>query len=61
MKLVDTPVVDGHRHRRPGQYTVPSSGAALMNATIVQWRYGLTYGQNLFQNTAANIDSWRLR
>ena len=35
--------------------------AVLMNATIYQWRYGLAYGQDLFRNTAADIDSWRLR
>ena len=35
--------------------------AALLNATITQWRYGQAYASTLFQNTAANIDSWRLR
>jgi|SRR5579862_3803778 len=34
--------------------------AALLNATITQWRFGQAYGQSLFQNTAANIDTWRL-
>ena len=33
--------------------------ATLMNATIHQWRYGQAYGDGLFANTAANIDSWR--
>jgi hypothetical protein len=33
--------------------------ATLMNATIRQWRYGKAYGDDLFRNTAANIDNWR--
>ena len=32
-----------------------------MNATIHQWRYGQAYGDDLFRNTAANIDTWRPR
>ena len=35
--------------------------AMIMNATIYQWRYGQAYGEDLFRNTAANIDGWRLR
>ena len=35
--------------------------ASLMNAAITQWRWGQLYGQSLFQNTATNIDTWRLR
>ena len=35
--------------------------AALVNATIHQWRYGQTYGEDLFRNTAANIDGFRMR
>jgi hypothetical protein len=35
--------------------------AQLMNATIYQWRYGQSYGQDLFRNTAANIDGWRIQ
>jgi hypothetical protein len=35
--------------------------AGLVNATIHQWRYGQTYGEDLFRNTAANIDGWRMR
>jgi hypothetical protein len=34
---------------------------ALLNATIHQWRYGQAYGEDLFRNTAANIDGWRIR
>jgi hypothetical protein len=34
--------------------------AVLMNASIAQWRYGTAYGDGIFRNTAANIDSWRL-
>ena len=35
--------------------------ALLMNATIYQWRYGQAYGDDLFRNTAGNLDGWRLR
>jgi hypothetical protein len=35
--------------------------ADLMNATINQWRYGATYGQDLYSRTAADLDTWRLR
>ena len=35
--------------------------AGLINATLHQWRYGQSYGQDLFRNTAANIDGWRLQ
>ena len=30
-----------------------------MNATIYQWRYGQSYGADLFRNTAAAMDGWR--
>jgi hypothetical protein len=33
--------------------------ARLMNATIYQWRFGLTYGQDLFRATAADLETWR--
>jgi hypothetical protein len=33
--------------------------AVLMDATIYQWRYGRTYGDDLFRNTASNLDTWR--
>jgi hypothetical protein len=33
--------------------------AAVMNATIYQWRYGQAYGDDLFHNTASNLDAWR--
>jgi hypothetical protein len=46
-------VVDNTRRR--------DAETLLMNATIYQWRYGQTYGDALFQNTAANLDSWRLQ
>jgi hypothetical protein len=46
-------VVDNTRKR--------DAEAVVMNATIYQWRYGLAYGQDLFRNTAADIDGWRLR
>ena len=32
-----------------------------MNATIYQWRFGQGYGDELFRNTAAALDSWRQR
>jgi hypothetical protein len=35
--------------------------AAVMNATINQWRYGAAYGQTLYSRTAADLDTWRLR
>ena len=35
--------------------------AGLVNATIHQWRFGKAYGEDLFRNTASNIDTWRLR
>jgi len=33
--------------------------ALLINATIYQWRYGANYGQDLFRNTADDLDRWR--
>lgn len=33
--------------------------AALVNATIYQWRYGQAYGASLFRQTAADLDGWR--
>jgi hypothetical protein len=30
----------------------------VMNATINQWRYGQSYGQDMFSRTAADVDSW---
>lgn len=33
--------------------------ALLVNATIHQWRYGQSYGEDMFKNTAARVDSWR--
>jgi hypothetical protein len=33
--------------------------AAVMNATLRQWRYGQAYGEDLFSRTAENIDGWR--
>jgi hypothetical protein len=35
--------------------------AVLMNATIYQWRYGPSYGEDLFRNTTAALDGWRPR
>ena len=46
-------VVDNKRKR--------DTEAKLMNATINQWRYGGSYAQSMFSNTAANIDNWRVR
>ena len=31
----------------------------LINATIYQWRYGQSYGADLFHNTASNLDAWQ--
>ena len=33
--------------------------AMLMNATIYQWRFGQSYGDDLFRNTAAALDGWQ--
>jgi hypothetical protein len=33
--------------------------ARLMNATVYQWRFGSAYGQDLFRNTASDINTWR--
>ena len=35
--------------------------AMLMNATIYQWRFGQSYGDDLFRSTAASLDSWQQR
>ncbi|HYN09690.1 MAG TPA: hypothetical protein VES67_20075 [Vicinamibacterales bacterium] len=35
--------------------------AVLLNATIYQWRYGQGYGDDLFRNTATDLDGWRQR
>jgi hypothetical protein len=50
---VEELLVDNTRKRR--------TEAAVMNATITEWRYGQAYGQDLFRNTAADLDRWRLR
>lgn len=44
-------IVDNKRKR--------DSEAALMNATIHQWRYGQAYGADLFRSTASDLDTWR--
>jgi hypothetical protein len=44
-------IVDNTRRR--------DAEARLMNATIYQWRFGSAYGQDLFRNTAANVNGWR--
>jgi hypothetical protein len=51
LSTLEQAVVDNTRKR--------DTEATLMNATIHQWRYGQAYGDGLFANTAANIDSWR--
>jgi hypothetical protein len=33
--------------------------AQLMNAQLFQWRYGTTYGRDLFSRTASTLDTWR--
>lgn len=50
---LETLLVDGKRQR--------DAEAKLMNARITQWRYGATYGQDLFSRTASDLDSWRLQ
>ena len=53
MSALEQLVVANQRHR--------DAEAVLVNATIYQWRYGQAYGEDLFRNTATNIDGWRLR
>ena len=53
MSALEQLVVSNRRQR--------DAEAVLVNATIHQWRYGRSYGQDLFRNTAANIDGWRMR
>jgi hypothetical protein len=33
--------------------------AQIMDAHLFQWRYGASYGRDLFSRTAAALDSWR--
>ena len=51
LSALEQAIVDNKRKR--------DAEALLMNATIHQWRYGQSYGQDLFKNTAARVDSWR--
>jgi hypothetical protein len=51
LSLVEHAIVDNKRKR--------DAEATLMNGTIRQWRYGQSYGSDLFRHTAANIDGWR--
>jgi hypothetical protein len=44
-------IVDNKRKR--------DSEAALMNATIHQWRYGQAYGADLFRSTCSDLDTWQ--
>jgi hypothetical protein len=51
LSALEQSIVDNKRKR--------DTETTLMNATIRQWRYGKAYGDDLFRNTAANIDNWR--
>jgi hypothetical protein len=51
LSALEQSIVDNKRKR--------DAEAALMNATIRQWRYGEAYGDDLFSRTAVNIDNWR--
>ena len=51
LSSLEQQVIDAKRKR--------DAEARLMNATIYQWRYGRTYGADLFNNTAADLDGWR--
>ena len=51
LSALEQQVIDSKRKR--------DAEARLMNATIYQWRYGQTYGADLFSNTAADLDGWR--
>ena len=52
LNTVEQLIVDNTRKR--------GTEATVMDATIYQWRYGPAYGSDLFRNTAANLDTWRL-
>jgi hypothetical protein len=52
LNTVEQLIVDNTRKR--------GAEAALMDATIYQWRYGPAYGADLFRNTATNLDTWRM-
>ena len=51
LSALEQAVVDNKRKR--------DAEATLMNATIRQWRYGKSYGDDLYRHTAENIDGWR--
>lgn len=53
LNTVEQLLVDNTRKR--------DTEATVMDATIYQWRYGQPYGADLFRNTAADLDTWRLR
>jgi hypothetical protein len=44
-------IVDNKRKR--------DAEARLMNGTVNQWRYGQSYGTDLYSRTASDIASWR--
>lgn len=51
LSALEQAIVDNKRKR--------DAEALLMNATIHQWRYGQSYGQDMFKNTASHVDNWR--
>jgi hypothetical protein len=51
LTMLEQLIVDNTRKR--------DAEARLMNATIYQWRFGSAYGQDLFRNTAAKVNTWR--
>lgn len=53
LNTVEQLLVDNTRKR--------DTEVTVLDATIYQWRYGQAYGADLFRNTAADLDTWRLR
>jgi hypothetical protein len=51
MHILEQLVVQNKRSR--------DAEAQLMDAHLFQWRYGSTYGRDLFSRTAAGLDGWR--
>ena len=51
MHILEQLVVQNKRSR--------DAEAQLMDAHLFQWRYGTTYGRDLFSRTAAGLDGWR--
>ncbi len=51
LSTLEQQLVDAKRKR--------DADVRLMDATIYQWRYGQTYGADLFRHTASDLDTWQ--